>query len=239
MIIRLPVTETAELLVKRGDQISFETPIFKSPKKRTITLNIAQQLGIKPEKIFKYLKKFVGEKVNQGDLVAFKKKLFGTKKILSPVTGLIKEIDHNQGVLRIEFSSSEKNVFLAPVKGEIENIERDFLEVRVSTGQSFPLKEKAITFGGEIFLFRSSIFFELKKESVDGKIIVAEKISAFEQAKLEALGVKGFVTLESLAEASELPTFRLRRIDDLRVVLQGNFLYCTTIDLFDKIYFYS
>lgn len=239
MIIDLPIPENSNVLVKKGDKINFDNYLFDSNFSEKIKINIADELKIKPEKIFHYLKKLVGEEVKKDDILAYKNNFLSSKKILSPTDGIIKEINHNQGILIIEKKSQEKSKIVSFVKGTVESIEKNFIKIKLNKAQSFSLKNKSdVNFGGEIFLFNSSLFFQIKNENIENKIIIAEKLSSFEQIKLEALGAKGFVTLESLTEKTNVPYLRLKNIDDIKKILKNNFSYCTVIENSDKIYFY-
>lgn len=94
MHLKIKLPETGECLIKVGDSVDFSTPFVLVNKAVEVQIPIAQKLGIKPDKIFRHLKKFVGEKLAKGDVIAAKKSLFSTQKIHAPSEGLIKEIDH-------------------------------------------------------------------------------------------------------------------------------------------------
>ncbi|MCS6956434.1 MAG: acetyl-CoA carboxylase biotin carboxyl carrier protein subunit [Patescibacteria group bacterium] len=239
MIVHFPLLKEAKILVKTGDKIDFNTPLFNINLKKEFIINIAEKLSIRPEKIFSYLKKLVAEKIKKDEVLAEKKSLLSSIIVKSPVSGIIKEINHNHGTIVIEITSEEKNQFLSPFKGIIEEIKNDFLKIKLNKAHSFDLKEKSkIDFGGEIFLFKSSDFFNIKTDDIENKIIVVEKLSSFEQIKLEALGAKGFITIETLPEKTEIPSFRLKNIEDIKKIFKEKFMYCTIINNSDKIYFY-
>ncbi|MCX7955617.1 MAG: hypothetical protein N2593_00705 [Patescibacteria group bacterium] len=238
MIVNFPIIKNSQILVKKGSKIDFNTSLFKNNFKKEITINIAEKLSINPEKIFSYLKKLVGEEIKKDEILAEKKSLFSSIKINSPVSGIIKEINHNQGIIIIETLSKEKNDFLSPFKGIIEDIKNDFIKIKLNKAQIFDLKNKGENFGGEIFLFKSSDFFNIKTDNIENKIIVAEKFSSFEQIKLEALGAKGFITIDNMPEKTNLLFFKLKNIEDIKKIFKEKFIYCTIIENSDKIYFY-
>lgn len=239
MIIKLPIPENIHLLIKKDEEVDFKTPLFEDVSFEKTKINISEKLKIKPEKIFHYLKKFVGEKIKKNEVIAEKKGLFFDKKIISPTDGIIEEINHHDGTVIIKIKSDKKSLYFSPIKGKIVSIAKDFLEIKVKKGEFFLLKEKSKkTLGGEFFYFESSLFFKTKSENVENKIIIAEKLSSFEQTKFEALGSVGFLTIESLPQKTELISLRLKNIEDLNKIKNNNFLYFLVLKNFDKIYLY-
>src|SRR3990167_9049048 len=86
-------------LIKVGQEVDFTTPLIKKGAQEEKTIPISSALRISPSKIFLYLKKFVGDEIKQGELVAEKKTLFDKRQYLSEYDGTIKEIDHENGNL--------------------------------------------------------------------------------------------------------------------------------------------
>ncbi len=239
MIIQYPLPEEVELIIKKGDKIDFSTCLFENNQTEKIEINIADKLSINPKKIFHYLKKLVGEEVKKNDVLAIKEGLFSSKKILSPVDGIITEINHDQGSIIIKTNSDKKEKYLSIFKGIVDNIEKNFLKIKLNKGQSFSVKNKSDEFGGEIFIYNNQLFYDLKTEDVEGKIIISESLSSFEQIKLEALGAKAFVTLKSLPENTDIKSVLLKNIDDLKKINKEKFTYCSYIKNSDMIYFYD
>ncbi|GIW64555.1 MAG: hypothetical protein KatS3mg092_0488 [Patescibacteria group bacterium] len=239
MIIQYPLPEEAELIVKKGDKIDFSTCLFENNQIEKIEINIAAKLSVNPKKIFHYLKKLVGEEIKKDDILAIKEGFFSSKKFLSPVDGIITEINHDQGSIIIKTNSDKKEKYLSIFKGTVDNIEKNFLKIKLNKGQSFSVKNKSDEFGGEIFIYNNQLFYNLKTEDVEEKIIISESLSSFEQIKLEALGVKSFVTLKSLPENTDLKSVLLKNIDDLKKITKEKFSYCSYIKNSDMIYFYD
>jgi len=93
---------------------------------RPITYNIATKLGVKPQKIRKYLKKDLGDFVYRGDTLATR--IVSSEDRSVPLfiratdTGTITEIDDENGTIVMHFIQKPHN-YLAHVKGKVVGLE--------------------------------------------------------------------------------------------------------------------
>ncbi len=236
MIINYQIPDNTECLVKEGDKIDFQTALFEKKYAKEETLNIAQILNINPQNIFRHLKKLVGEKVEKDEVIAIKKGLFTTKKLKSPYEGVIKEINHYQGILLIEVTSENKKQIFSPFKGTVEKVKANQLAIKLNKAVEFEIKKTQTDFGGKVFYLQENQDFT--SDEVENKIIIAEKIAQLTQVKLEALGAKAFVTIQSLPEKTELNHVLIKNINDFKKIEKLKYPYCTVILKSDKIYFY-
>ncbi len=239
MIISYPLPADARPLVEKDEKIDFNTPLYQIDSHQETKIYLAQELQINPKKIFNFLKKFVGEKIEKDEVLAVKKTFFSEKIIKSPVSGIIKEIDHHQGLVVIDFLDYHSQKIFSPFKGVVEKISKNEFQIKLNKPQEYQIKKIKTDFGGEVFYFKENQFFEINSDQVENKIIISEKISSFSQAKLEALGVKGFVTLESLPDKTTLNSVLIKNIADFEKIKKNQFPYCTVISKHDKIYFYQ
>lgn len=237
MIITYKIPENYFPLVKNDDEIDFQTYIFEKKINQEKEINLAQILNIKPKNIFRTLRKFVGDKIKKNDLIAENKTFFSTIRFLSPDDGLIKEIDHVKGSIIIETESNEKNKILSFIKGKVEKIDKNTIKIKIKNGESFPIKKSTTDFGGEIFYLENNNDFNF--DQINNKIILTEKINSYFQAKIEALGAKGFVILENLPEKTDLPVVMIKNTSDFKKIKKSNHPYCTIISQSDMIYFYQ
>jgi len=239
MNIFLSVPENGKIIVSSGQNIDFETKIFEIKKTVIVKVDIKKNLGISPQNVFSYLKKFIGEKIKKGDILALKKGLFSTKKIKSEWDGVIKEIDHNLGILTIETNEEidqEKKPFFSPVCGEIERIEKDGVIIKIKKKEEINLKEESKEiFGAKIFILENEN--EVNSENVENRLIIAEQINSIFQTKLEALGAKGFLTIKKLSEETNLPAFQFKNLQDINKIKKN--WYCFVDKNSSKIIFYE
>ncbi len=237
MVISYPIPSGNVCLVKAGNIIGFETPLFEKKIHQDIQVNISRELGIDPKSIFRYLKKLVGEKVNKGDVIAHNKGLFTNKKVRSPESGIIKEVDHHQGILIIETEDKKKNQILSPFKGEVEKISKDSLTINILKAQEFALKKAGEDFGGEVFYLNS--LSSLSENEISNKIFFCEQLSSYLQVKSEALGVIGYITMQELPENTKAFFAQIKNIDDVKKIEKLKYHYCTIVSKSAKIYFYQ
>ncbi|MGB9707366.1 MAG: hypothetical protein ACPL1D_01295, partial [Microgenomates group bacterium] len=178
MIIEIPFSSPDELLIKEGETVDFNTPLIKKSQTKKEIINIAQKLNVDFLKIFKFLKKFVGENVSKGDVLAEKKGFITSKKIISPINGIITLIDHNTGEMIIESHLNTGEILKAFFVGKVNEVKKDRFYLKVKKGISFDTKDSSDIFGGSCFYPSNLSFFSLKSEEVANKIIISEKFDS-------------------------------------------------------------
>lgn len=235
--VRIP--EGSELLIKNGQSVDFNTPFIKTNQATQLKISLAKKLSIPQDKIFRHLQKFVGEAIVKGDILAVKKNFLSTKKITSPVDGVIKEIDHVEGVLIVDTHTEDKAEEQCYFKGEITGIENNKVTIKISKGLEAALKKTTQSFGGSVRYITSTSEEDFKKLEIEGCVVVAESLTAYLQAKCEALGAVGFVTLIKLPESTSIPAVVIKEIHDFKKIMNAAHTYCTAVDSLDTIYFYE
>lgn len=85
--------------------------------------NLARELNVSPADVNKYLKKNTGQTVFKGELLAFKKGLFGKAEITAPTDGIFENLDMKTG--EASFKLIPKDVVLTSgVFGIIESVDQ-------------------------------------------------------------------------------------------------------------------
>lgn len=237
MILTVQIPDSTRVLIKVGDSIDFGMPLFEIPSKSDNLISFAQKLGVEPSKIFRYLKKFVGEDVKKGDVLAIKKGLFASITIKSDYDGQIKEIDHSQGNIVIS-SKGKKNTVNSYVMGEVVEIKDKKISIKVKEGKEYDLKKTEKDFGGKVLYFKDPSMNLLDTE-VSSKILITESISSYNQSKIETLGIAGYVTLMKLPEETNLPNCQLKTIEELKEIMKHIYPYCYIDSKSCKIIFYK
>jgi len=237
MIINVHVDEKSNFLIKEGDKVDFETPFREKFSQSTITIDIAKKLDIDPSKIFRYLKKLVGEEIKKNQIIALKQGLLSNIKLVSEYDGHIKEVDHNSGKIILNINQSEKLIENCFFKGKIKSIKDKDIKIEVDKGNEYPLKIASANFGGEILYLKNET--ELYSTNVSKKIIIVDSISDYFQTKAEALGAVGFVTLTKLLDPTDLNQALIKNIDDIKKIIKNNYPYCIIDQQGDKITFYQ
>src|SRR3989338_9703771 len=147
MLINIPIPEDASCILKKNQSVDFDTPYIERKTLSSASIPVSSQLGIKPESIFRYLKKFVGDQIIKGDTLAEKKTVIGNRKVVSEFAGKIKEINHYQGEIILSVSEDRKEKTLAYFKGDVEEITHSHVKIKVGEGKEFELKRASANFG--------------------------------------------------------------------------------------------
>ncbi len=213
MNVTLTLPEGATSKVNSGDTVKFDDMLYSFYNENTVTLNISDQLKIKPEGIFHYLNKIIGESIQKGELIAQKKGALFTQKVISEYTGVLKEIDHRLGTITLNVVSDDEKDIRADIEGEVEKVEGNKIALKVKGGTSIPLKEVNKDGMGDVFIFPEEAYFSATEDEIDNKIIVMKELKTHILAKCEALGCNGFIALTG-TNSSNLPCAFLNKETD-------------------------
>lgn len=237
MTIKYQLPDNTKLLFKKGEKIDFNQPLYIIELEKESSINIAKELSIKSNNIFHYLKKLVGENIEKNEVIAEKKGFFSDQKIYSPYTGVIKEINHQTGILIIKHKTEKTEEVFSPFKGEIEKIEKNQLYLKLKNPNQYQLRKSNGDFGGEIFYLDN---YQYTYSQINNKIIICEKIDSYNLSKINALGGKGIISLEKFEdEKININYGYLKNEKDYKKIIEKKLPYCTVISHSDTIYFYS
>jgi len=237
MIIELPLPKGKKILIKEKDEVSFDTPLIKVVNIKSIKIPISQELDIPPKKIFLSLTKNVGDQINLGDIIAKKKNLLSEKKYLSDFTGILKEIDHDEGSIIIESTDKEGEKINSFFKGKVHKIKDESIEIEVQQAEKFQLIEASDYFGGEITITDDQEITKIK-QNISNKVLLMKKIQTYNQLKLEVIGAVGYITIEPLSKQIDIPYARIKNIEDWEKIKKLNLPYCSVIKSQNIVYFY-
>src|SRR3989344_6341642 len=237
MLISVPVFASDRCLLKEGQIVDFNSPFLQKKVEEEINISISKNLGVPPQKIFQYLKKFVGESVEKNEIIAINKGIFKIKKIASKYSGLIKEINHSDGSISILNKTEIENSINSFFKGKVDKIKKNEVSVEVDKGEQLPAKNVSHNFGGKTFYLDNNSDFV--SENIFNSIIVCENITSYLKAKAEALGCQGFLSLSKLTEESGIPCAQFKNINDYKKIIKLKFPYCTIVNTSSIIYFYQ
>lgn len=237
MIIKLPLPQGKKILIKEKDKVDFDTPLIKIVDTKDIKIPISQELDISPKKIFLSLIKNVGDHIKIGDVIAKKKGLLSEKKYISDFTGILKEIDHDDGsiIMTVTEKGGEKiNSFF---KGTVKKINEEDVELEIQGCEKFELIEASDFFGGEVMIIDEKNLSKIN-EDISSKILLIKKIETYNQLKLEVIGAAGYITIEPLSKQIDIPYARIQHNEDWEKIKRLNFPYCSIIKSEKIAYFY-
>lgn len=233
MTISLSVPYDAEIKVTKGDHVEPEDILFSVHSTELTTIQITDRLHIKPEAIFHYLLKIIGEEIKKGDILAQKKGKVFSQKVLAEHNGLLKEIDHHTGSISILVAQDEQDGKIAGFRGDVEDITDNKIIIKIKSGNEFALKQSSGDGAGELFYFNSeSMYFGTSQEDLENKIILIEEIKQHIAAKCEALGCTGFLYLTGEVK-TDLPAGQIKSKEDYILIKEKKKKY-TIFSLDDK-----
>ncbi|OGK19049.1 hypothetical protein A2866_00390 [Candidatus Roizmanbacteria bacterium RIFCSPHIGHO2_01_FULL_39_8] len=238
MIISIPIPDDSACILKKNQSVDFQTPYIERKTHTDSSIAVSTELGIKPDAIFRYLKKFVGDQINKGDVLAEKKVLLGYRKITSEFSGTIKEINHYQGEIVLSITEDTKEKALSYFRGEVEEVTRHHIKLSVKSAKEYELKRASANFGGEAVYVKNQST-NLNAENTADKILVIESLSSYMASKAEALGIKGMITFKDFQEKPAIHLALLKNTADLAKIFSLSLPYCVITKESSKIYFYS
>jgi hypothetical protein len=247
MTITFQFPYKGELLLEKGQNVDFDTPLYKEHAKEEVVVPLAKMLKTSNNKIFQNLKKFAGEPIMKGDLIAENATFLTKRKYFSEHEGTLKEINHQQGTISIQITTEQEDSVFAFFQGEVAEVEKKedegnkiaVVTLKVKHMKEADLKEATEDFGGGAVFCKDPIKAQLTEEDVDGRIVIDNEIPSYEQIKYEALGARGFVSLHSLPEKSTAAFAKLKNISDYEKLLEKPLPFCLTNIKENKIYFYE
>lgn len=239
MTIKITFPQDVRCLFKNGDKVEFGQPFLEKKEKKQAEIFIAKELGIQPKKIFRYLKKFVGDTVNKDEIIALKKDFFSEKKILCPFNGIIKEVDHDLGKIVLTIDEKNKKIISAYFQGEVVKVKDGLLELSVNKTNEYSIKKSEIGFGGQTFYLTEKDIIQLSNNMINKKLVVAQSVSSLIQSKIEALGCTGLVTAVQPINLPSIPFAVLKNPGDFKKILSDKLSYCYIDQQSSKIFFYE
>lgn len=228
-----------KLLLKQGQDVDFTTPIVKKGEQEQRVVPLSELLKIPPQKIFLFMKKFVGEEIARGDLLAEKKGVLDKKQYFSEYDGVLKEIDHEKGDLIIESQVKKKQTVNSFFKGKIDSVKKNEITLVVKEMKKFSTKEPTADFGGETLYVEESAMGEITPETVRNKVILADSLKPHIQSKLEVMGAVGFISPQNLNDSTPPAFAKIQSQDDWEQVKKTKLPYCLVDKKSATIYFYQ
>ena len=160
------------------------------------------------------------------------------RRYTSEHTGILKEINHIDGSILIEVSSTDRAVRKAFFIGEAVKIEDGSLQIKVAVANEYEIKNAKDTCGGKtLFIKNENNIYD--EDRVSGNVVVADTISEYNQTKIEALGASGFATLHVLSESTSTPAVLFKQIKDFEDAVKHHLSYCFIDSKTSKIVFYE
>lgn len=225
-----------------GDHLTFATTIANVPHTPSVseTIPVAEILKFKPSKIFKHLKKNIGDKIYKGDILATKDGVFSTKKFIADSDGMLTGVNHHLGEITVEkfTSNSEISEIQALLDGIVASIDQKSLVVKVAKTTVIDIKEGLNErVGGKVVLTDNSQAILLSLPQVEGNIIIIDDLSDYVLSKLEALGAKLIITSRVLPKSASI-CISVSQASDIQAIVDfaPNAMYANATEKFLTFY---
>jgi len=119
VIRRLP--GVGDVKIRAGDRISSSQVLVRTdPKTAAVKISVADQLGVPPQDVAKYLMKPVGSTLNSGEALARNRKGLRNVVVASPVSGTLTTIDES-GTAHV--SPAGGGDILSMIPGDVEFVD--------------------------------------------------------------------------------------------------------------------
>jgi len=196
MKIKVKIPEKAKIVVKSGQKVDFTTPLAETSEKKIISIPIAEMMGFDAKEIFQHLKYVIGDHIQKGDILAENKSFFTTRHYLSEVSGILREIKHDSGIISIEQESDTNNLINCYFTGKVDELCDGYLELLVEEVHTAKLQKDTPYFGASLFYLDPS--GKYSDEDLEGSCVFASQFNPLDSVKMEALGAQGLITNASI-----------------------------------------
>ena len=174
MDVTFQIPKEAVLHVSEGQKVKINDPFYSIKKTQEVVIPISGPLGVNPSLIFQYSQVVIGTEISQGDLLASVKKMIGTKKVSSSVSGTVLRIDHEEGVIVLNAASDLDKVQSCFFTGEIKTIDTKKSRITVTVGPGISVDAQLIEGdgGGEVTQATDENYFSLSTDDIQGNAIL-------------------------------------------------------------------
>jgi len=239
MLVSIHYPAGSELLVKHGQTVEYGQPFYREKKSSEIRIELSKALGVPPDKIFQHLKKFVGDEVKRSELLAERRGMMGSRQFHSEFDGVIKEINHNEGVVVLSAVSEEEGTVKSFFSGEVVETAKDHVKIKLKGAKAYDLKQAVETAGFGAGVYYHHAGQQFTEEEVLRKVVVSDDMTEYETVKMEALEAFGLVTLKEIGHPAELPHVQVKNMEDWKKIHEEKKPYCLAETKENKIYFYE
>lgn len=223
MNIKVKIPEKIKMTITPGQKVDFSTPLGQIEKNKLRSIPLAQILGFEPKHIFHYLKRVIGESIEKNEMLAEYKTLFNTKKYFSEISGILRQIKHDTGIISIEENQKDSSDLNCYFCGEIDGIYDGFLELKVNEAHTTPIKSLSKYFGAAIYYMNQQTSYT--DDDIKNFCVFASNISSIDAIKLETLGALGFVTKTEIPAKTSVPQIVLSKEEDFEYISKHAFPY--------------
>lgn len=196
--------KNSKIFVKESDRVEPGTILAEGKDEgEKETLTIASVLRISPDQIFKVLLKKLGDKVNQGEVIAQKSGIFKKTVLKSPITGRIVEVSKSLGEITLA-AKKKRAVVKSSVAGKVKEVGKEEIKIEFDGFTFSGKKGEGKRVSGLVENLPPQVSILDLTAEVKEKILVSFRFSLPVLAKLWALEAAGLVA-EDLSDVANPP----------------------------------
>lgn len=187
----LNLPQNAEISINEGKEIKKKekVAVFCPFIKKKILL--AEKLFCRPQDIIKFTKVSLGDKIEQGDVLAQRSSLFKKVTIKSPFQGQVYAFDQQKGQLIIKIPQKKRDL-LSPVAGKVIKVKKEGVVINISQGKTIKMAhgQGDIVIGPLVLHDKKTLALNSQSK---GKVLLSQQLSPSLLAKAEVLEVKAII----------------------------------------------
>ncbi|HBB76286.1 MAG: hypothetical protein A2186_04185 [Candidatus Levybacteria bacterium RIFOXYA1_FULL_41_10] len=208
-----------QIKVKSGEKVSAGQVLAESEKSLAVSVSLGPNLGIKKNKVKKYLKKYPGDSVSAGEVIAEVKGVFGKKTVTSKISGIVSKFDEEAGEFYILASSSQSQTIHSPVDGVVEEVDDRKITVKTERESILGINSSGDIAEGEVISAGEKLDYQEINSKIRGKILLAGGVDRDTLAKAIGMGAIGVIVRD--VPDSVLETFSERKIPTPVIKIKG------------------
>lgn len=221
---------------KEDEKVDWSKKNLKETFETELNINVIEELGIAAKDIFKHIKVSIGDKLEQGDLMAEKSSFFSKNKISAPEKAEVRSINHVEGSITLVTAKAVDIPFILDAQYLKKN-KQDYL-FSVNNGIEYEVNYALDnTFGGNSSYVKDEV--NLNIEECADKVVVNELSSIISAAKIAALDPIALVAYQSEYHKSEVIQLIIKNKPDWTDLLKQKWPMCLYLKGSRTIYFYQ
>lgn len=203
--ITLPISHQAKILLEVGDHITSKTILAKlGESSEGETIHLAKLLGVANDKISHYLKKNIGEDIEEGEVIAQKKGLFSHSVVRSPIKAKLAQLDLSKGSINLlKYSKEKKADLVSPIEGKVVTIGKSAIEIEINNHLFKGVKGEGQDAVGDLcYLKGENLGISDSQNDVEEAIVLVKSMQEATIVKFSVIGAKGAVIVKVNGEPS-------------------------------------
>lgn len=220
---------------KENEEVDWGKKSLKEKTEQILAINLADELHIAPNNIFKHLLVTIGETVAKGQVLARKKNFMSSVEYKAPEEGEVRGLDHEEGTLTLAVEKVVSVPFA--FRARFLKKEKDEYQMAVTEGVEVAVNQSLETnFGGYCSYLHAAV--DIGTTSVENKVVLSKTEDIMDQAKIAALGPVATINYQTQYRQPGLPLLLVRDKHAWSELFAKKWPMCLYLQNQPVIYFY-